>query len=253
MTKQTSESSPTRRVHVSRPDPGPPRARSGRAAGIAVASVRLGVTLATERQESRRATQQRLPLCPGDEHSGAADRAAQLHPLARFTPAASRRAAVSAPSTRLPVLVLSRHAKRSAVSRPWRTSGPPKAGLVPTGVEPPIRQNRVYHRRPLLGESTRAGGRTDRYLHALDPIISKRSVISRASAGVCRNAPSPASTQMRLLPNLRPSGSSADADSQAAEIARMQQPGRRSCLWRGARSRSPVRSDVSSARGTPPR
>jgi hypothetical protein len=57
-----------------RPDPGPPRARSGRAAGIAEASVRLGVTLATERQESRQPTQQRLPLSPGDEHSGAAER-----------------------------------------------------------------------------------------------------------------------------------------------------------------------------------
>jgi hypothetical protein len=39
------------------PDPGPPRARFGRAAGIAEASVRLGVTLATERQESRRPMQ----------------------------------------------------------------------------------------------------------------------------------------------------------------------------------------------------
>ena len=58
---------PSARIH------GPARARSGRAAGIAEASVRLSVTLATERQESRRPTQQPLPLCPGDEHSGAAD------------------------------------------------------------------------------------------------------------------------------------------------------------------------------------
>jgi hypothetical protein len=69
-----------------RPDPGPPRARSGRAGAlrvalslaaasprIAEASVRLGVTLATERDELRRPTRQRLPFCPGDEHSGAAD------------------------------------------------------------------------------------------------------------------------------------------------------------------------------------
>ena len=71
-----------------RPDlRGPPRARSGRAGAlrvalslaaasprIAEASVRPGgVTLATERDELRRPTRQRLPFCPGDEHSGAAD------------------------------------------------------------------------------------------------------------------------------------------------------------------------------------
>ena len=69
-----------------RQDPGPPRARSGRAGAprvalslaaasprTAEASIRLGVTLATERDEPRRPTRQRLPFCPGDEHSGGAD------------------------------------------------------------------------------------------------------------------------------------------------------------------------------------
>jgi hypothetical protein len=58
-----------------------------------------------ERQESRGLTRQRLPLCPDDAALRRRPRAGSAPPLARFTPAASRRAAVSAPSTRLPVLV----------------------------------------------------------------------------------------------------------------------------------------------------
>ena len=60
---------------------------------------------AAERQESRGLTRQRLPLCPDDAALRRRPRAGSAPPLARFTPAASRRAAVSAPSTRLPVLV----------------------------------------------------------------------------------------------------------------------------------------------------
>jgi hypothetical protein len=62
-----------------------------------------------ERQESRGLTRQRLPLCPDDAALRRRPRAGSAPPLARFTPAASRRAAVSAPSTRLPVLVPSGH------------------------------------------------------------------------------------------------------------------------------------------------
>jgi hypothetical protein len=43
------------------------------------------------------------------QHSGAGDGPCRAPPLARFTPAASRRAAVSAPSSRLPVLVQGVH------------------------------------------------------------------------------------------------------------------------------------------------
>jgi hypothetical protein len=66
-----------------------------------------------ERQESRRPTRQWLPVRPGDAALWRRRRAVSAPPLARSTPAASRRAAVSAPSTRLPVLVPSGHDLRA--------------------------------------------------------------------------------------------------------------------------------------------
>lgn len=59
-----------------------------------------------ERQESRRTSRQRLPLCE-DAALRRRRRAGSAPALARFTPAASTRAAVSAPSTRQRVTVRS--------------------------------------------------------------------------------------------------------------------------------------------------
>ena len=74
------------RPKCERPDPGLPRPtpdeQEHRASlcrwllhhlALQRASIRLGVTLATERDELRRPTRRRLPFCPGDEHSGGAD------------------------------------------------------------------------------------------------------------------------------------------------------------------------------------
>ena len=58
-----------------------------------------------ERQESRRPTRPPLPVCPGNAALQRRRRAGQLHRWPRLTPAASSRAAVSGPSSRLPVLV----------------------------------------------------------------------------------------------------------------------------------------------------
>ena len=58
---------------------------------------------ASERAEPRRPTWQWLPVRPGDSALTPTSRSAPVS--ARFTPAASSRAAVSAPSTRLPVLL----------------------------------------------------------------------------------------------------------------------------------------------------
>jgi Acetyl-CoA hydrolase/transferase N-terminal domain len=64
-----------------------------------------------ERQQARRPERQRLPLCPGDAALSRRPTSGSAPPLAAFTLAASTRTAVSATSTRLPVLVLCEHAE----------------------------------------------------------------------------------------------------------------------------------------------
>jgi hypothetical protein len=77
----------------------------------------------------------RCPFAQASNLASPTDRSAP--PLANTRVPASTRGAVSAaPSTRLPFLVRSRHAKRCAVSRLWCIRGPTKAGLIPTGGGP---------------------------------------------------------------------------------------------------------------------
>ena len=74
-----------------------------------------GVTLTTERDQLRRPTRQRLPLCPGDEHSGAADgQVSSAVSVSQGSRACKRGAWTS--STRLPLLVQAGGRQRNFLS-----------------------------------------------------------------------------------------------------------------------------------------
>jgi hypothetical protein len=85
---------------------GPGRALLQLAYGaLSIGRIRAPQATGLERQESRRPTRQWRPVRPGDAALWRRRRAVSAPPLARFTPAASRRAAVSSPWSRLPELV----------------------------------------------------------------------------------------------------------------------------------------------------
>jgi hypothetical protein len=98
-----------------------------------------------------------------------------------------RRLAVRA----LLLLVQSRHAKRCAVSRPWRTRGPTKAGLIPTGGGAPqfARTGSITGARPWANPIARGGARGPGSGRSECRLSGRRLRVSRGADTIVRWTP----------------------------------------------------------------